>query len=342
MSITQAQIAKLAGVSRATVDRVINNRGSVNPEVEKRIKSIIKEHDYTPNPAGRLLVRSKRPMRIAYVLHTAQSAFIQELLTESIDYSERLLATSNISTDFFAENTLDVNKQLKVLKKVNNENYDGVILMPMEDERVVKEVNRIVDSGIPVVTFNGDLEDSKRLCYVGEESFSAGRAAAGLMGLLLGNKGKVLPITGWKNNVSGERRINGFTEEIKLRYPDIELLDVEQTKEDDMVAFSLVEKLLKENEDIKGIYLSANGHYGISNALRRVATKRKVFFVCHDYIRQNIELVKEGLIDFLIDQNSHLQATIPYDILKDYFLSEKLPDTDKILTNIEYRNIYNI
>ena len=57
MAVTQEQIAKLAGVSRGTVDRVLNHRGHVNPEVAERIQQISREMGYQPNRAGIQLVR---------------------------------------------------------------------------------------------------------------------------------------------------------------------------------------------------------------------------------------------------------------------------------------------
>ena len=68
MSITITQIAKLAGVSRGTVDRVIHQRGRVAPEVEKRIRDIMDENDYHPNMLGRALAVSKTPLTIGMIM----------------------------------------------------------------------------------------------------------------------------------------------------------------------------------------------------------------------------------------------------------------------------------
>lgn len=341
MGITQTQIAKLAGVSRATVDRVVNHRGHVKPDVEARIQRIIEENGYTPNPAGRQLVRTKRPMRIAYVLHTSHSRFLKELLMDAVAYSETL-KTSSIDTDFFAESTLDIEKQVQVLSEIHKSGYDGVILMPANDKKITRIVDSMIEDGIPVVTYNADLPDSKRICYVGEETLKAGKAAAGLMGLLLRGGGDVLPLTGWNENLSGQMRIKGFSEEVKRTFRKINLLPLAQTRESDEVAYGIVKKALTENPKIKGIYLSSDGYTGVCRALSEIKTKERVRFVCHDYIKKNIENIKAGHIDFVIDQDSHTQATAPFDILKDYFLTGTVPKSEYMYTKIEYRNIYNL
>ncbi len=63
---TIKEIAELAGVSRRTVDRVINHRGSVKPDTEEKIRKIIEELSYTPNAAGRSLAAHKKKLRLLF------------------------------------------------------------------------------------------------------------------------------------------------------------------------------------------------------------------------------------------------------------------------------------
>ena len=80
MPITIAKIAELCGVSRGTVDRALNNKGNVRPEVCERIKRVAEEQGYRPNRAGRALVRTRDPIRIGVIVHSAPTAFMQTLL----------------------------------------------------------------------------------------------------------------------------------------------------------------------------------------------------------------------------------------------------------------------
>lgn len=77
MSITITQIAKLVGVSRGTVDRVIHQRGRVAPEVEKRIRDIMDENDYHPNMLGRALAVSKTQLTIGMIMIEKGNPFFQ-------------------------------------------------------------------------------------------------------------------------------------------------------------------------------------------------------------------------------------------------------------------------
>ena len=69
MAITLQQIADLAGVSRGTVDRALNNRGRIKPEVEQRIKKIAKDVGYKPSRAGRALAMAKKNIKITPLFH---------------------------------------------------------------------------------------------------------------------------------------------------------------------------------------------------------------------------------------------------------------------------------
>ena len=101
-------------------------------------------------------------------------------------------------------------------------------MVPLDEERVKREIDRFVEEfRIPVVTFTSDVEDTKRLCFVGQNGVQCGRAAAGLMGELTGGKGKVAVISGYSTNTSLSSRVVGFREEIARKYPGIEIIGPE-------------------------------------------------------------------------------------------------------------------
>ena len=83
---------------------------------------------------------------------------------------------------------------------------NGLALSPAEDARVRARVMEL-SSKVPVVTFNTDLPESGRLCYVGPDNYAFGRASAGLMNLLLAGKGSVLVVGGQENNLAHRQRV---------------------------------------------------------------------------------------------------------------------------------------
>lgn len=79
---------------------------------------------------------------------------------------------------------VDAQQQLDVIDELLEAGVQGIALSPAEDERVRARIQELSER-MPVVTFNSDLPDSGRLCYVGVDNFACGRMSAGLMDLLL-------------------------------------------------------------------------------------------------------------------------------------------------------------
>ncbi|MDE6961557.1 MAG: LacI family transcriptional regulator, partial [Lachnospiraceae bacterium] len=77
---TIKDIADLAGVSRGTVDRVLNNRGAVSPETAEKVLEIVRALDYRPNKAGIALAAQKKKYRIGVILFSEHNPFFDEVM----------------------------------------------------------------------------------------------------------------------------------------------------------------------------------------------------------------------------------------------------------------------
>ena len=80
MPVTVKQIAELAGVSRGTVDRALNGRGNVRPEIEKKILAIAQEMGYTPNRAGKALAYQRKNLSFGMIANAEGNEFFDEVL----------------------------------------------------------------------------------------------------------------------------------------------------------------------------------------------------------------------------------------------------------------------
>lgn len=340
MAVTQAKIAELAGVSRGTVDRTLNNRGRVDPEVAERIRKIADELGYQRNRAGSLLVRAKRPVRIGVIVQSVQTPFIQQLLQE-LEAARPGMQQQGAELVVRTMENIDVDEQLACIDEIMHAGIDGLALTPVEDERICDRIDAI-SAKLPVVTFNTDMPGSRRLCYVGQDNYVSGRACAGLMNLLLGGSGTVLMITGYLSNLSHQRRIDGFRSEILTAYPGISLLPLERCNDSREIAYRVVCEALDAHPEITGIYLAANGPSGACDAVRERGLLGKVHIICHDTTEENVANVRTGAIDFLIDQDAHMQAVRPLEVLLDYILTGARPAEEYMLTHIDIRNRYNV
>ena len=190
MAVTLAEIAALAGVSRGTVDRALNDRGRVDPKVAARVRRIAAERGYRPNRAGRMLARAKNPIRIGVIVQSVETMFMHTVF-EEIERASAHFTTTGAEVLVRPLEGVDAQQQLDVIDELLEAGVQGIALSPAEDERVRARIQELSER-MPVVTFNSDLPDSGRLCYVGVDNFACGRMSAGLMDLLLAGHGEVL------------------------------------------------------------------------------------------------------------------------------------------------------
>ena len=340
MAVTLAEIAALAGVSRGTVDRALNDRGRVDPKVAARVRRIAAERGYRPNRAGRMLARAKNPIRIGVIVQSVETMFMHTVF-EEIERASAHFTTTGAEVLVRPLEGVDAQQQLDVIDELLEAGVQGIALSPAEDERVRARIQELSER-MPVVTFNSDLPDSGRLCYVGVDNFACGRMSAGLMDLLLAGHGEVLLVAGQENNWSHQQRVDGFQTEAAANFPGFSLLPPQTCGDDQQLAHDIVCRAVQEHPSLRGVYVSVNGQLGACDALRELGLQGKVHLICHDLIPANTENVRRGLIDFLIDQDAALQGARPIELLMDYLLAGEKPETDRILACIDIRNRYNV
>ena len=194
---TIKEIAALAGVSRGTVDRVLNHRGSVNPATAEKIERIAKELDYKPNVAGLVLAAQKKKLKLWVILFSPENPFYVDVLAGVNEKAEELAGYN--CTVLIKQISYGVEEQLQAIEELVTEEVNGIAFAPYNDERIRNRINRLYTQGIPVVTLNTDIENSKRIAYVGSNYTKSGATAAGLLQLMTHGQVNVGIITGSSN-----------------------------------------------------------------------------------------------------------------------------------------------
>ena len=202
-------IAELAGVSRGTVDRVLNNRSGVSPQTAEKIKEIAKALDYRPNKAGLALAAQKKKNKIGIVLFSKNNPFFDEV-SEGVQAKARELADYGVTT-LTRRVEFDLAAQLAAIDELLDEGIHGLLLAPYNHPAIQEKIDELVDRGIPVVTVNTDIFSSKRMAYVGSDYICGGRTAAGLLALMTEGETELGIITGSRNVLCHSERIRGLT-----------------------------------------------------------------------------------------------------------------------------------
>lgn len=342
MAVTLQQIADLVGVSRGTVDRALNNRGRIRPEVEQKIKKIAKELGYQPSRAGRALAMAKKKLKIGVILQSAKTPFMQDVL-KGLEAAKKEVESLGTTVDIKQIDNVNAMQVVEFMEQMRKEDVNGIALSPSEDGYLKQTINKFIhEYNIPIVTFNSDLEGTERLCFIGQDTKRSGQTAAGLMGEIIGGKGQIIVISGHGENVSLKNRAVGFVQEIEKSYPDVEYLGMRFAYDDNWVAEKITEEVLVQYPKIKGIYITGSGVLGVCEAIKTAGKTDDIKIIANDFIQENIYWLMNGTINFLIGQDAYTQGYQSLITLFRKLFDNKNPEKDCLYTEIVIKNKYNI
>jgi len=327
------KIAEIAGVSRGTVDRALNNRSEVNEEVAERIRAIAKDLGYRTNRAGLGLAARKHPLKIGAIFPLEGNPFFDDVIS-GIRACEKELADYAVSVSIKTTRGFSAETQLERIDELCQEGIQALILSPINEKVIADRINELVDSGIPVITANTDLEKSKRLCYVGTDYTKSGKMAAGLMGLIAaGRPMSVVIQTGSIHVLGHNQSISGFNSVNKEQYPNIRVIDVEETLDNSDVSYAITKRLVESGVLPDAIYMTAGAVGGTCRALSETGYAGKIKLFTHDCTSESRPYLESGVITASIPQDPYQQGYLPVKILFDYSLDKQLPKEDRVYTN---------
>ncbi len=336
---TMKEIAELAGVSRGTVDRVLNKRGAVNPKTEEKILEIARALEYKPNRAGIALAAQKRKYRFGIVMFGQNNPFFEDVQQ---GFNERIRELEEYNCTVLSRTTSDfgVTDQLETIDQLVNEGINALAIAPQNDPRIAEKINELFDAGIPTVTFNTDIEHSKRIAYVGSDYYKCGQTAAGLMHLMTHDDVHIGIISGSSQILCHTERIAGF-EACLQKFPNMQVADFIENHDDDFASYELTKDMLQKHPEINAVFFAAGGTYGGCKAI--LATGRKdIKIITFDKIESTVEMMNKGVISATICQEPHIQGSLPLKILFDYLTTGELPEKERHFTKVEIRILENI
>ena len=322
---TLKEIAALAGVSRGTVDRVLNNRGSVNPETEKRVREIALALNYQPNKAALALAAQKKKITIGVLLFGENNGnmFFEDVV-EGVEYQQAKLEGYGC-TIIVKRTTFDIQAQLDAIDSFLDSGIHGLVISPYNSPEIIRKINELYEDGIPTITTNTDISDSKRIAYVGSNYYDCGCTAGGLMGLITNGRAKVGIITGSPLVLCHTERINGFLDTVKVRYPMIENLDIIANQDDEFQSYKATSELIIKYPYMNALYFTAAGVYGGCRAVLDHHKEGQIKIITFDAVETTKQMVRDGIIAATICQQPFQQGSRPVKLLFDYLTTGVYP-----------------
>lgn len=339
-------VAKYAGVSTGTVDRVIHKRGKVSAKVEEKVLKAIEELGFEVNPVASALA-SNKSYRIAVLLPDFQEDPYWEQPYAGIEEAKKEVQNFPLNIKYYFFKLMNPNDFRKQAIKVLKDKPDGVLFSPL----FLKEGKRFLDKcaalEIPSVLINTNIQSSKKLAYIGQDSYQSGVLAARLLNFGMFRKSTVIIMNLTKGSTNAQHLIEkkeGFQNYFEQNTPKkVEVVNLEFEEFNTPKKLkSFLQRTIKKYPNLSGIFFTNSRAYKAIDCLDEKFAK-KINIIGFDLINNNINYLQNNKINFLINQNPIEQGYLGIQCFHKYFVEKKeiapiqyLPLDIVVKENVQY------
>mgnify|MGYP006266808617 CR=1 FL=1 len=300
-------IAQKAKVSTGTVDRVLHNRGNVSAEKRARVEAVMDELGYEPNIIARTLA-SNRIVRIAILLPLPAIDPYWAAPVKGVDKAWQSVRHYGVEADIYYFNLFHQENFTEKANEALSKKVDGLVFPPVFLKAANQLLAKCQERGIPVSIFNTELENSSILTYVGQNSYQSGVLAGKLLSLNLIETGKVV-IVNLSKEPANAKHLTDKEQGLLDYFAKAGIGDEKRILRfisEDFDHLPLLEKqlrnFLRNEPTLRGMFVTNSRAYRILQALPADLLSG-IRIVGFDLLPENIEFLREGRIDFLINQN---------------------------------------
>lgn len=199
----------------------------------------------------------------------------------------------------------DVNAEVTVLEQVIAKNPKGIAVSCVNADALKDSINKAIDQGIPVVTYDADSKDSKRYAFLGTGNYYAGTVAARALGEQIGGTGEVgiLQVPGLSNL---QERVDGFSETMAELYPNVTIVQIVNGNLDQTEGAKVTAGMLTAHPNIVGIFASdSSAGVGAATAVKEANKAGEIKIIAFDTDTGTLDLIKEGVLSGSIAQGTY-------------------------------------
>ncbi len=299
---TVKDVAVAAGVSLATVDRVLNTRAGVRKVTIERVNAAIKNIGFVRDQGAANLAR-QRNYNFVFVLPDSKGQLIS-LIRQMVAETNNSLHNDRISASVLSVPANDPHAIVKALQGLKLEEISGVAIMAPETPQVRDAISRLKSLGISVVAFVSNQPNSECDHFVGIDNIAAGKTAATLAGRFTCNKsGDVLIIAdSMQSRDSLERRL-GFDQQIASNYPNLRVLPSMETYNNPERTKAIINAAFASSPAICAIYMLSPEVSNVLSAIQAANCPDNMVVLAHELTPSTREALSENRIDVVITQD---------------------------------------
>lgn len=352
-NIRIVDIAKLAGVSAGTVDRVLHKRGYVSEEKREKIEKVLKEINYEPNMVARFLA-SKKVYNLCAIIPKYTRGDYWEQVYDGINLAISELKSFNVSVKYLLFDQQDTKSFMEITKDMMRKGYDGILIATLFGDKVTDLAKSLDEKEIPYVFIDSNIPGQNNLAYFGADSFISGSIAAKLMVKEIGNNADII-IAHIKNTDKGtstqmQGREQGFMDYLKKIQFSGTFHHIEIDPEDYIKAIRIIKEISQNSASSVGGIVFNSRIYELAFLCKKLSDpQNKIILLGYDSIEKNMNALKENLVSFLIAQRPGLQGYDGIKALSNYLLFKQYPEKLNYMPldilvkeNIDYYNNFRL
>ena len=307
---TFEDIARIAGVGIATVDRVLNERGGVSEKTAEKVLQAARQLK-----SKRILPTSHHKMlRIEILLARPELPLIERINREFGRQAERIDKSVVIQ-----RTTMKSDNPKVVARAIRETTCNAVVIFTQAHPLIHDAIEQASQRGVAVITIFSDLPDSRRLAYAGTDHYSAGRTAGYFMARMVRERGPIVVLCYHFGFLGHKQRVNGFRDALALYAPKLEISDIIEGGDNSATSERLLVKCFRSHHNVAGLYNVGAPNDACGAALRRGQFKTKPIFVGYELTDHSRAMLLDGTMDLVIDQNPEHQAHFALDVVMHHF-----------------------
>jgi LacI family transcriptional regulator len=308
--VTIGDLAREAGVSTATVDRVINGRHGVRDRTKGRVLAVARRLGYIGDIAEPALSRPGRAETFDFVLPAGANTYMDELADALAagDGADPAIATRVHRIEGFRPEIL-----ARGLAEIGRRSA-GIGVVAIDHPLVRETIRELTGAGLAVVTLASDIQTVDRFDYIGIDNRAAGRLAGFLMGRFLtgclaeAGPAEVGLLAGSLQYRGHQEREMGFRHVLAEEFPQLTVVAVREDQDDTEHAYRETGALLRDYPGLRGVYNAGAGNRGLSRALEESGRARDVVAIGHELTPFTRKSLISGTMDAVIDQDARAEA----------------------------------
>ena len=308
------EIASLANVGSATVDRVIHGRSHVSDATRQKVlqaKSAIESGAWT--------VRSPRPWHLKVIL-PEMAGLSTEYLAQCFN---EFGALGNAIVECAFSPKLEPAALARKLRNCGSGKWDVVIFQALEDPRVRDAVSYLNNRGVPCLSLLSPLPNAPVIGFVGSDGRAAGRTAGLLMGLACPHGGEVVVISGGQLYRSHENREMGFRSYLRSHAKHLKILETVLGYDTAEQNHENLSRIIRDTPGLVGLYNVGGGNEGIVRALCEANLTSEICVIAHNLTPRTRSHLGEGIFQFILHQDMRLMAERAIHVCLNYLINRQ-------------------